>query len=101
VDTSALTYLSQFVNWGALGGVLFLIIAGMLVPKRAHEDTKAEAANWRAAYDDERKAHQATRDALVLANERTEAAVEAAKLTRMLLEEARRDPGGGPRAIQA
>lgn len=100
MDTSALTYLSQFVNWGALGGVLFLIIAGFLVPKRSHDDTKADAANWRAAYNDERQAHQATRDALVLANERTEAAVEAAKLTRMLLEEARRDRGGSTRALE-
>jgi hypothetical protein len=100
VDTSALSYLSQFVNWGALGGVLFLIIAGFLVPKRSHDDIKADAADWKAAYGDERKAHQATRDALVLANERTEAAVEAAKLTRMLLEEAKRGSGGS-RAVEA
>lgn len=94
MDTNALSFLSQFVNWGALGGVLFLIIAGFLVPKRSHDDAKADAANWRGAYDNEREAHQATRDALVLANERTEAAVEAAKLTRMLLEEAKRGSGG-------
>jgi hypothetical protein len=94
VDTNVLSFLSQFVNWGALGGVLFLIVAGFLVPKRSHDDIKAEAADWKAAYGDERKAHQATRDALILANDRTEAAVEAAKLTRMLLEEARRGVGG-------
>jgi hypothetical protein len=79
--------------------ICILLITGILSTKNYTERVIRDAADWKAAYDDERKAHQATRDALVLANERTEAAVETAKLTRMLLEEARRGTGGA-RALE-
>lgn len=100
MNSSLLSFISDVVNWGAIGGALFLVVTGWLIPKSAHDDVKADAANWHAAYNEEHQAHQATRDALVLANERTEAAVETAKLARALLEEARQH-AGGTRALEA
>jgi hypothetical protein len=86
--------LSYILGFGPLGIGIVLYQLGLIVPKTILARADTEAANWRAAYGDERKAHQATRDALVLASDRAEAAVETAKLTRMLLEEAKRDAGG-------
>lgn len=74
--------------------IVVLLLTGTLSARNYTQRVERDAADWKTAYDDERKAHQETRDALVLASERTEAAVETAKLTRMLLEEARRDTGG-------
>jgi hypothetical protein len=91
--------LTYVLGFGPLGIGIVLYQLGLIVPKPVLERADAEAANWRAAYEDERKAHQATRDALVLASDRAEAAVETAKLTRMLLEEARHD-AGGKRALE-
>lgn len=89
-------FLAAIISSAGAGTAIIcvLLITGILSTRSYTSRVEKDAADWKAAYDDERKAHQATRDALVLGNERTEAAVEAAKLTRMLLEEARRGSGG-------
>jgi hypothetical protein len=79
--------------------ICVLLLTGALSTRLYTQRLEKDSADWHAAYDDERKAHQATRDALILASDRAEAAVETAKLTRMLLEEARRDHGGA-RALE-
>lgn len=100
VDSSILTTVLGSAGAGT-ALIVVLLLTGILSTRNYTERVAKEADDWKAAYDDEHKAHQATRDALVLANERTEAAVETAKLTRMLLEEAKRGSSGGSSALQA
>lgn len=97
VDSSLITTILSSAGAGT-AIIVILLLTGVLSTRNYTQRVTQDAADWKAAYDDERKAHQATRDALVLANERTEAAVETAKLTRMLLEEAKRGSPGGTRA---
>ena len=86
--------LTSFLNYGVLGIVVLLLILGLLVPKavlaRADEETKKANADrdaWKTAFDTERQAHTLTREALVRAEERGEAALEVQKTTLALLAE--------------
>lgn len=93
-----------------LGGIgLLAFYQRWIVPGAALDDVKAEMANvkaerdeWKALYEREREAHQATREGLIAASQRGDAGVEAAKVTISLVEALRRtdpqvakDPGSG------
>jgi hypothetical protein len=82
--------LSYILGFGPLGIGVVLYQLGLIVPKAilAREITNGD--RWRKAYEDEHAAHQATREALAVANDRAEAAVEAAKVTTKLLEAVQR-----------
>lgn len=79
------------LQYGPLGLFLALILTGVLVTKAQYLALKEERDNWRKAFETEQAAHQGSRDALIEANGRAEAAVEAAKVTAGLL----RDLGHG------
>lgn len=53
----------------------WVVYQGTLIPAKT---AAAERDAWRKAFDDERAAHQATREALAVASDRAKAAVEAA-----------------------
>jgi hypothetical protein len=78
--------LSYVLGFGPLGIGVVLYQLGLIVPKAILTRADANADQWRKAYGDEHAAHQATREALAVANDRAEAAVEAAKVTTKLLE---------------
>lgn len=66
--------------------MVILWLCGLLYAKPSYDRVIHEADNWHTAYDAERTAHQATRDALVVANQRAEAAIETARVTKQLLD---------------
>ncbi|MFF0822419.1 hypothetical protein ACFYUR_18815 [Micromonospora haikouensis] len=74
------------LQWGVPGIVLVLILLGWLIPKGAHEQMKADRDTWRSAYETERDAHQATRDAFIDASRAANAAVETARTATGLLD---------------
>jgi hypothetical protein len=84
------TYLLGF---GPIGIGIVLYQLGLIVPKPVLSAVRADAEKWRQAFEDERAAHATTRESLAVANDRAEAAVEAARVTTKLLEvvEQRRD----------
>lgn len=77
--------ITEMLQWGVLGAVLVLLLLGWLVPKGAHEQMKVDRDEWKSAYEKEREAHQATRDALADASSAAAAAVENARTTTALL----------------
>lgn len=77
--------ISSILQWGVPGVVVALLLLGWLVPKGAHEQMKDDRDEWKAAYQRERDAHQATRDALAEASKAATAAVETARTTTALL----------------
>jgi hypothetical protein len=82
--------LSYILGFGPLGIGVVLYQLGLIVPKNILARADANAEQWRKAYEDEHAAHQATRESLAVANDRAEAAVEAAKVTTKLLEAVQR-----------
>jgi hypothetical protein len=78
--------LTYVLGFGPLGIGVVLYQLGLIVPKPVLARADADAGQWRKAYEDERAAHQTTREALAVASDRAEAAVEAAKVTTKLLE---------------
>lgn len=105
VATSVLGTAYEVITAG-LGGVgLIAFFYRWIVPGSSLEDMKKERDEWKALYDKEREAHQATRDAFAAASQRSDAGVEAARgyaaLVRALREDATRqlpgtkDPGSG------
>lgn len=78
-----ITYLLDF---GPLGIGVVLFGLGYIVPRPILAEVRADSEKWRQAFEDERAAHTATREALAVANNRAEAAVEAARVTTKLLE---------------
>jgi len=90
--------ITAILQWGVPGVVVLLLLLGWLVPKGAHEQMKADRDEWKAAYDKERLAHEATRDALADAARAAAAAVENARTTTALLTNLGHTtirPGGG------
>ena len=91
--------ISAILQWGVPGVVVALLLLGWLIPKGAYEQMKADRDEWKAAYEREREAHAATRDALAEASKAAAAAVETARTTTALLSHlghpsARPDTGG-------
>jgi hypothetical protein len=86
VSSAAGDILTYVLGFGPLGVGAVLYQLGLIVPKPVLARADADAEAWRKAYGDEHAAHQTTREALAVANDRAEAAVEAAKVTAKLLE---------------
>lgn len=78
-------FVSTIIQWGPPGVVLVLLLTGMLITKGAHEQMKADRDEWRGAYEKERDAHAATRDALADASRAAAAAVETSRTATGLL----------------
>jgi hypothetical protein len=83
-DSAVLTTVLQSAGAGT-ALIVVLLLLGLLVTGRANDRTEREADGWKAAYDSERAAHEKTRDMLAVANQRAEAAVETARITKELL----------------
>lgn len=77
--------ITSILQWGVPGVVVVLLLLGWLVPRGAHEQMKSDRNEWRAAYERERDAHAATRDALADSAKSASAAVETARTTTALL----------------
>jgi hypothetical protein len=88
VDSSSglLQLITSCLNLGVLGLVFWLFVGGKLHASSEMEQATGERDQWHKAFEDERAAHQATRESLAVASDRAEAAVEAAKVTTKLLE---------------
>lgn len=98
--TVAVSDLSLWYNIIITAGVAGLWVVAFLfdwiVTRRVYEKAIADGQMWKKLYEDERDAHQDTRNALALSNQRAEAGVEAAKVTKVLIDELRasRRPAG-------
>jgi hypothetical protein len=57
-----------------------------IVPGAAMNDVKSERDQWKVLYEQERQAHQATIAAFTASSQRSDAGVEAAKVTIALVE---------------
>ena len=77
---------SYLLGFGPLGIGIVLYQLGLIVPKPILTASQKREDQWRTAFEDERAAHALTREALAVANNRAEAAVEAARVTTKLLE---------------
>lgn len=104
---------SSAVAAGVLGTAYTVITAGLggvgllafgyrwIVPGASLDDVKSERDQWRGLYEREREAHQATITAFTASSQRSDAGVEAAKVTIALVEALKgsqsgtKDPGGG------
>jgi hypothetical protein len=85
-STDLLQLVTSALNLGVLGLVFWLFVGGKLHASSEMEQATADRDQWRKAFEDERTAHQATRESLAVASDRAEAAVEAARVTAKLLE---------------
>ncbi len=77
--------ITSILQWGVPGVVVVLLLLGWLIPKGAHEQMKIDRDQWKDAYEREREAHAATRDALADASRAAAAAVETSRTTTTLL----------------
>lgn len=85
------------IGSGPIGVVLVLILLGQLVPKAQHSWAVQRGDEWRDAYEKEREAHQHTREALAASEARTDAATEAARTAKALLDAMGHPASGGTR----
>ncbi|MEV6436330.1 hypothetical protein [Streptomyces anulatus] len=88
----------QLLQYGVVGLVVVLLILGVLVPKWAMNNLIADKDGWRAAYETERDAHQATRQQLAAAQASAEVATEQGQAMVRLLEEFGHRPQTAPRS---
>jgi hypothetical protein len=79
--------LGQFAQYGVVGLIVVLLIIGVLVPKYVMNNLITDKDGWRAAYETERDAHQATRQQLAAAQASAEVANEQGQAMVRLLEE--------------
>ena len=79
--------LGQFAQYGVVGLIVVLLIIGVLVPKYVMNNLVTDKDGWRAAYETERDAHQATRQQLAAAQASAEVANEQGQAMVRLLEE--------------
>jgi hypothetical protein len=89
LDPAGISLIGQIVQWGSLGFVALSLTFGWLIPAWTYRDKVKDAETWKRLYESERDAHQHTRDAYSLQGERLQVAVESAKVTEQLLQEAR------------
>lgn len=80
-----------------LGGIgLIAFWNRWIVPGAALTDMKEERDGWKEMYEKERLAHEATRQAWAAASQRSDAGVEAGKVTLALIDALRgNNPGHG------
>ncbi|MFE4919022.1 hypothetical protein [Streptomyces sp. NPDC056661] len=94
--TDSAKMIGGFAQYGIVGLVVVLLILGVLVPRYVMAALTTEKDNWRTAFEQERAAHQATREQLAKAEEHGDVATEQAKTLIRLLEEFKRRPEAGP-----
>ena len=85
-STDIVQLVTSALNLGVLAVVFWLFVGGKLHASSEMEQATADRDQWRKAFEDERAAHQATRESLAVASDRAEAAVESARVTARLLE---------------
>jgi hypothetical protein len=85
-STDLVQLVTAALNLGVLGVVFWLFVGGKLHASSEVQQITADRDQWRKAFEDERAAHQATRESLAVASDRAEAAVESARVTARLLE---------------
>ncbi|MGC4906561.1 hypothetical protein ACLQ2J_12645 [Streptomyces cyaneofuscatus] len=90
--------IGQLLQYGVVGLIVVLLILGVLVPKWAMNNLIADKDGWRAAYETERDAHQATRQQLAAAQASAEVATEQGQAMVRLLEEFGHRPQTAPRS---
>ena len=82
--------LSFWYDMLTIAGVAGLWVVAFLfdwiVTRKVYEKSVADGLAWKALYEGERDAHQDTRNALALASQRAEAGVEAARVTKALID---------------
>ncbi|MEU6181153.1 hypothetical protein [Streptomyces coeruleorubidus] len=78
--------LGQFAQYGVVGLVVVLLIIGVIVPKYVMSALTAEKDNWRTAFEQERTAHQVTREQLIAAQASVDTANEQGRAMVQLLE---------------
>jgi hypothetical protein len=78
--------LGQFAQYGVVGLVVVLLIIGVIVPKYVMNALTAEKDNWRTAFEQERTAHQVTREQLIAAQASVDTANEQGRAMVQLLE---------------
>jgi hypothetical protein len=78
--------LGQFAQYGVVGLIVVLLIVGVLVPKYVMNALTAEKDNWRTAFEQERAAHQVTREQLIAAQASVDTANEQGRAMVQLLE---------------
>jgi uncharacterized membrane protein len=76
-----------FAQYGVVGLIVVLLIWGVLVPKYVMNALTAEKDNWRTAFEQERAAHQVTREQLAAAQASADVANEQGQAMVRLLEE--------------
>jgi hypothetical protein len=88
--TVAVSDLSFWYNLLTIAGVAGLWVVAFLfdwiVTRRVYDKAVADGLEWKRLYEHERDAHAATRTALELAGQRADAGVEAAKVTKALID---------------
>ncbi|MEU1863691.1 hypothetical protein [Streptomyces gardneri] len=87
-----------FAQYGIAGLIVMLLILGVLVPKYVMAALTAEKDNWRTAFEQERSAHQATREQLAAAQAGADVATEQGRAMIRLLEEFGQRPEINPRS---
>jgi hypothetical protein len=86
VATSILGTAYAVITTG-LGGIgLLAFFFRWIVPGSVLDDARTERDEWKALYEEERKAHQATKDAYAAASQRSDAGVEAARVAVALVD---------------
>ncbi|MFE9950196.1 hypothetical protein ACFYRJ_22070 [Streptomyces sp. NPDC005531] len=88
----------RFGQYGVVGLIVVLLIWGVLVPKYVMNNLIVDKDGWRAAYETERDAHQATRQQLAAAQASAEVANEQGQAMVRLLEEFGHRPHTAPRS---
>lgn len=86
ISSTAGDIVSYVLGFGPIGIGIVLYQLGLIVPRPTLTASEKGAEQWRKAFEDERAAHALTRESLAVANNRAEAAVEAARVTTKLLE---------------
>ncbi|MGW0854188.1 hypothetical protein [Streptomyces sp. NPDC002690] len=88
--------IGSFAQYGIVGLIVVLLIFGILVPRYVMAALTAEKDNWRTAFEQERAAHQVTREQLAKAEERGDVATEQGRAMNTLLIELGHRPHAAP-----
>lgn len=78
-------YVASFLNFGAVGALVVLLLLGFLVPKSTYQELKKDRDEWRSTAEKLRQANEALTAALDKANETGAASLEVARMTQALL----------------
>lgn len=81
------TTLLPYLNYGVLGIVVGLMITGVLIPRHMFLEIVKERDTWKEAFFDSEHSRENDKASLKIANDRADAAVETAAITKQLLDE--------------